>query len=207
MAHHMYFDDNTMIKSDPFTFTFEYGRILYTFYSDHGVFSKDHVDEGTKYLVEGFKVSGLKPKRVLDFGCGLGVVSIILNRGFEIEQVEGIDVNPRAVQLAVKNGSINGCNVNFHLSDGFTMVNGSYDLIISNPPIRVGKTKLYHWYQQARSYLNDHGSLMLVVRKQQGADTTINALRQWYDQVKPIYKKKGFVVIQASWYGRTSETE
>ena len=207
MERHMYFDDNTMIDSDPFTFEFNYGDTMYTFWSDHGVFSKAHVDEGTKYLLDGLKGSGLKPKSVLDFGCGLGVIAIILRRGFGIEHVEGIEVNPRALQLAKKNGVVNGATVNFHLSDGFTMVNGKYDLIISNPPIRVGKRKLYQWYQQAKTYLTDHGSLLLVVRKQQGADSTIKALKQWYERVESIYKKKGFVIIQASLDGKTNPME
>lgn len=194
---HMYFDDNTMVKSDPFTFEFSYGDTIYTFWSDHGVFSKNHVDEGTRYLLDGLKLSNLHPKSMLDFGCGLGVVSIIGNRSFGIDHVEGIEVNPRALELAKKNVRINNSNAELYLSDGFEQVKSSYDLIISNPPIRVGKTKLYMWYQQAKDYLNPKGSLLLVVRKKQGAQSTIEALKQWYSLVETIYSKKGFVIIHA----------
>ena len=194
---HMYFDDNTMVKSEPFTFEFNYGDTTYTFCSDHGVFSKDHVDDGTIYLLDGLKKSGYHPKSMLDFGCGLGVVSIIANRGFGFDHVEGIEVNPRALELAKKNVMINQSNADLYLSDGFEMVRSSYDLIISNPPIRVGKTKLYQWYDQARYYLNPNGSLLLVVRKKQGADSTIKALKQWYSMVETIHKKKGFIIIHA----------
>lgn len=197
MAQHMYFDDNTSVKSEPFQFEFEYLDHGYTFNSDHGVFSKDHVDEGTKVLLDGLTMMDIDPTTVLDFGCGLGVISIIMDIGLGYKHVEGIEVNPRALALAQANVILNHSNAMLYQSDGFTNVKGCYDLIISNPPIRVGKPTLYQWYQQAYDHLNDNGHLVLVIRKQQGALSTMDALKQWYPLVETIHRKKGFLVIHA----------
>lgn len=194
MNQHMYFDDNSSLPSQPFTFETQMFDQTFTFKSDNGVFSKDEFDFGSQQLLIGLSKCN-HIHSLLDFGSGLGIVGIIANKALGIETVHGVEVNPRALDLSNENATINNSNATFSLSDGFTNVTGKYDCIISNPPIRVGKEKLYAWYQQAKDYLNDNGMLLLVVRVQQGAKSTMSYCETLYSKVEVLHKKKGFVVF------------
>ena len=70
----------------------------------------------------------------------------------------------------------------------------TYDYIITNPPIRVGKKILYEILFGAKEYLNDGGHLILVIHKDQGAKSLAKDLEKSY-QVKILQKNKGFYVI------------
>lgn len=194
MNQHMYFDDNSSLPSQPFTFDSEIFGTTFTFKSDNGVFSKDEFDFGSQQLLIGLSKCN-HIHSLLDFGSGLGIVGIVANKVLGIEMVEGVEVNPRALALSNENAAINHSNATFILSDGFINVTHTYDCIISNPPIRVGKEKLYSWYKQAKDYLTDNGFLLLVVRVQQGAKSTIAYCESLYSKVEIVHKKKGFVVF------------
>ena len=194
MNQHMYFDDNSSLPSKPFAFTTEMFNQTFTFKSDSGVFSKDEFDFGSQQLLIGL-CTCQNIHSLLDFGSGLGIVGIIANKALHIGHVDGVEINPRALALANENAKTNQSDAHFVLSDGFEKVNQKYDCIISNPPIRVGKEKLYAWYRQALNYLNDNGILLLVVRVQQGAKSTINYCETLYSKVEILHKKKGFVVF------------
>ena len=72
-----------------------------------------------------------------------------------------------------------------------------YDYIISNPPIRVGKEKLYEIIMNAKKYLKENGELWIVVRKQQGAESLVRNMKKEYDKVEIVEKKKGYYIIMA----------
>ena len=70
---------------------------------DNGVFSKEHVDIATNFmlntLIESEEITG----EVLDLGCGYGVVGITLSEFFEGIKITMLDINERALGLAKKN--------------------------------------------------------------------------------------------------------
>jgi release factor glutamine methyltransferase len=71
--------------------------------------------------------------RALEIGVGTGVIA--LNVAHHFQEVEGVDIDPRAVTLAAQNAEKNlVTNVYFHCSDLFQSVTGTYDVIIFNPP-------------------------------------------------------------------------
>ena len=76
-------------------------------------------------------------------------------------------------------------------------INKKYDYILSNPPIRVGKEKLYEIIMQAKNYLNNKGELWLVVRRDKGADSMVRDMKKNYSQVEIVERKKGFFIIKA----------
>lgn len=79
------------------------------------------------------------PGRALDMGTGTGYIGIYLAlHGWE---VDATDVSPRAVELARRNAAANGAAVRVYQSDLFDRVEGTFDLILFNPPMRPDETE------------------------------------------------------------------
>ena len=130
-----------------------------TLITDNGVFSKKGLDFGTRSLLETIdNVSG----QVLDFGCGYGPIGIYLKKTYNVE-VDAVDINERAMNLAKKNAELNKTNINIFESNIYENVNKKYDYIVTNPPIRVGKKILYQILFEAKEHLNVNGELWLVI--------------------------------------------
>ena len=163
----------------------------FSFITDNDVFSKKGLDFGTRTLLESIDIDKINGK-VLDFGCGYGPIGIFL--AYYGKDVDMLDINNRAIELAKRNAKINNVKANIFASDLFDNVADKYDYIISNPPIRVGKEILYKILFGAKKYLNQNGHLIFVVHKDQGAKTLAKNLEEKY-KVTIINKNKGFFVI------------
>ena len=164
-----------------------------TLITDNGVFSKKGLDFGTRSLLETIdNVSG----QVLDFGCGYGPIGIYLKKTYDVE-VDAVDVNERALNLAKKNAELNKTNINIFESNIYENVNKKYDYIITNPPIRVGKKILHEILFKAKEHLNINGELWLVIHKDQGAKTLAKELEKEY-KIEIKNKNKGFYIICAT---------
>ena len=190
MSEH-YYTSAPESESKPFEFEAECLGQKLVFACDRGVFSKGEIDEGTRILLEA--LPPLKG-RVLDLGCGWGPLGITLGKLYPEISVLMSDVNQRAVDLAKTNIKKNGLqNAEAVVSDGFDMLEGAFDYIITNPPIRAGKQTIYRLFVDAIKHLNPGGSLFIVIRRQQGAESALKHLGEcaWV-----IEKKKGFWVIE-----------
>lgn len=165
-----------------------------TFITDNGVFSKHGLDFGTRSLLENLPIQVLKGD-ILDFGCGYGPIGIYLKKNVSAN-IDMLDVNERALNLARKNAEINNVSVNIFQSDLYTNVTKKYDYIVTNPPIRVGKKTLYKILFEAEKHLKTDGKLIFVINKNQGAKTTARDLSEIYE-VTIIAKNKGFYIISA----------
>ena len=71
--------------------------------------------------------------KVLEIGCGSGIISIMLNK-IKNCKVDSCDISIEALKIAKLNSKNLQTNVNFFYSDLFKNVNSKYDLIVSNPP-------------------------------------------------------------------------
>lgn len=167
--------------------------LKFSFFTDNGVFSKKGLDFGTRSLLESLPddISG----DVLDFGCGYGPIGIYLKKRYNCN-VDMIDINDRSLDLARKNAIKNNVSVNIFKSDIYENITKKYDYIITNPPIRVGKTILYKIVFDAKKYLNDGGKLYLVISKDQGAKSLMRDLEKEY-KVQLVNKISGFFIIMA----------
>ena len=131
-------------------------------------------------------------------GCGYGVFGIILNK-VTGASVDMVDVNRRAIHLANRNISENGCsNINVFESNAYEKINSKYSSIVTNPPIRAGKSVVYDIVMNAKDHLDDDGSLFLVIRKEQGAKSLLVDLKKVYSKVDILEKRKGFYIIRCS---------
>ncbi len=165
-----------------------------TFTTDAGVFSRDGLDRGTEVLLDALPaLSG----RVLDLGCGWGAVGVALGRKYPDLELVMTDINARAVDLARRNLAQNGVRAQVLQGDGFDPVEGEFDAIVTNPPIRAGKAVIYSLFERARAYLKPGGALYLVIRKQQGAPSALKFLKEHYGEAEIIDRGSGFHVIRA----------
>ena len=161
-----------MVKTESFVLNKKF-----IFYTDNGVFSKDGLDFGSRLLLESIPLEEVGGK-VLDMGCGYGVIGIVINKLTDAD-VEMVDVNLRAIHLAEINIKENHCkNIHVYESDVYKNVNSKYTSIITNPPIRAGKKVVYDIVMNASDYLQDNGKLFIVIRKEQGAKSLIRDLQE-----------------------------
>lgn len=194
MAH--YFTNEENLKSEIEKVIAEINGIPFYFYTDNGVFSKGELDFGTELLLKNFKYDNPNNKTLLDIGCGCGPIGIYASHlGFTVDMS---DVNKRAIHLSKMSLKEQGLNANVFESDAYKNITNKYDYIVSNPPIRVGKEKLYEIVMNSKEHLKDGGSLWIVVRKQQGAESMVRDMKNAYKTVEVIAKKKGFFIIKAS---------
>lgn len=172
----------------------------FCFCTDSGVFSGADIDRGTALLVgivldEEPDAAG----RLLDLGSGYGVVSVILHKLRPDLDIVASDVNRRALELVSNNLNLNNLSdVEIIESDGFTEIDGSFDYILLNPPIRAGKETVYRLYQESCAALKPTGKFYLVVRKKQGAPSTLTELESYWDGVEVLKKKAGYWIIRCT---------
>ena len=165
------------------------------FITDTGVFSKNRIDFGSDVLIRSLPdIAG----QVLDLGCGYGPIGISIAKLNPTATVTMVDINKRAVELAnqniVKNG-INNAKV-IH-SDGFAAIsNCSYNVIVTNPPIRAGKKIIYDLFEKSFEHLSEGGAFYVVIQKKQGAKSAMSKLQSIYGNCKAIEKKGGYWVLE-----------
>ena len=188
-----YFDNKPKSISKENLIRCEINGNIYNFYTDNDVFSKKYLDFGTRTLLEAIDISEIKCD-VLDFGCGYGPIGIIIKSKCDCN-VDMVDINSRAINLAVKNAKLNRVDVNIFESDIYSNVDKKYNYIITNPPVRVGKKILYEILFGAKDYLKEDGSLYLVINKDQGAKSLKKDLEECY-KVTTLKKNKGFYVFK-----------
>lgn len=169
------------------------GRVL-AFDTDAGVFSKQHVDPGSELLCSALP-DGLSGD-VLDMGCGWGAMTVLTLARFPKVNVTMADVNERALALAVSNVEKNHMQAKAVLSDGFEKIEGMFDAVITNPPIRAGKAVIYKMFEDAKAHLRPGGMLVLVIRKQQGAPSALKFLKTLYQKAEVIARDGGYWVIR-----------
>lgn len=187
-----YFTNDETLKSEVKKIYVMINNLPFSFYTDNGVFSKKGLDFGTRTLLENLpQLNG----NVLDVGCGYGPIGIYISKKNNL-LVDMIDINRRSLDLAVKNSKLNDVKTNVFESDLYDNIIKKYDFIITNPPIRIGKQKLYKLLFEAKNHLNKNGELWLVVNKNQGAKSLVEDLKKEYETTI-ICKNKGFFIIKA----------
>lgn len=189
-----YFTNDENLRSEYRNVVYNYENYSFNFTSDLGVFSKDRVDYASKLLIESYFECGQKNKKILDVGCGYGLIGITTSIIME-SNVDMIDVNKRAIHLSNINIKNIKANAKAFESNIYENVNDNYDVIITNPPIRAGKDVYMTILTDAYKHLNSKGELWFVINKDQGAKSTLKVMKNVYDEVNVIKKSKGFFVI------------
>jgi 16S rRNA (guanine1207-N2)-methyltransferase len=172
--------------------------VLFRFKTDNGVFSKKEVDFGSRLLIEAFVLPNVEGP-VLDVGCGYGPIGLSIAKNYPERIVHMIDVNERAIELAMANARQNAVdNVEIYESD--TLINvkqSNFAAILTNPPIRAGKKTVHDIFEQSFEHLVSQGELWVVIQKKQGAPSAIEKLKELFTTVDTIEKSRGYFIIKA----------
>ncbi|AEF25238.1 methyltransferase [Streptococcus parauberis KCTC 11537] len=102
--------------------------------------------------------------KVLDLGCGYGPLGISLAKVQKVDATM-VDINNRAIDLSQKNAERNGVTATIKQSNIYGNVQGTFDHIISNPPIRAGKQVVHEIIEKSINFLNNGGDLTIVIQK------------------------------------------
>lgn len=165
-----------------------------TFLTDAGVFSKRMVDYGSQVLLN---TLDLEPdKTLLDVGCGYGPLGLTLGKVFGV-QATLIDINSRALDLARVNAEKNQVNARIFQSNVYEDVEGNFDYIVSNPPIRAGKSVVHEIIKGAFCHLEDQGSLTIVIQKKQGAPSAKAKMEEVFGNCQILKKDKGYYILES----------
>ncbi|GAA4471703.1 methyltransferase [Enteractinococcus fodinae] len=136
------------------------------------IFSPDGLDRGTKVL---FDVVPHPPStgEFLDLGSGWGPIALTLGLLSPEARVTAVEVNERAAELTQANAARLGLhNIDVQHPEAIAADKG-FDLIWSNPPIRIGKAALHELLSRWLPTLNPGGQAWLVVAKKLGADSLL----------------------------------
>lgn len=119
-----------------------------------GVFSSGELDNGTRLLLENLpnNISG----KVLDFGCGAGIIGCFVKKTSPNTEVEMLDVNALAIASANKTLQLNNLSAKVYPSDGLSKVNSKYNAVLSNPPFHQGIKTNYQATEQFLKNIKKH---------------------------------------------------
>lgn len=129
--------------------------------------------ETTRLCLEYLDGMNLRGRSVMDFGCGSGILGIAAGK-LGAREVTGVDIDPRAVETANRNGRINRIEEIFRALPAERFVRRrtvSADVVIAN--ILAGT--LVDLSEQISSLVNDQGTLMLSGILNSQTDTVLAA--------------------------------
>lgn len=194
MTEHYYTKEQ---KSEfrPVRLTVRFAGQVFELYTAGGVFSPKKLDNGTRLLIE--KAVVKEGWKVLDFGCGYGVLGIALKKAHPSIELVMSDVNSRAVKLAGMNLKLHGIDAEVFQSDVFSnksLAGMKFDTIMLNPPQTAGKKVCFRMIEEAASHLKKAGLLQLVARHQKGGKHLSKKMEEVFGNVSETAKGSGYRV-------------
>ena len=161
-----------------------------------GVFAKGRLDIGTSVLLREC-APPVGARRVLDLGCGYGVIGLAVAVAVPEAHVTAVDVNERALLLARENAEALGVSDRYdaRLPDDVDE-EATFDEIWSNPPIRVGKEALHELLLTWLPRLTPEGVARMVVGKNLGADSLTDWMTGQGFPTRKVASAKGFRVLE-----------
>jgi len=193
-----YFTENPTVDHDEHHVNYHLNGINLNLTTDAGVFSKNRVDYGSGVLIEQMLEQDLPGGNILDVGCGYGPIGLFAAKKWPDRQVDMVDVNERAMDLARRNAAANGAgNVNIFASDRYQEVSGQYAMIVTNPPIRAGKAIWSSILSEAKDHLTDGGILLVVIQKKQGAPSAKKLMAASLGNCEILTRDKGYYILKS----------
>lgn len=195
--NHYYSRNQDNLKSKETEYKLTFLDKNFRFITDSGVFSKNYIDYGSFVMLKKFKPNDIESP-ILDMGCGYGPIGIVVAKIYQ-KKVIMADINERAVMLANKNIEINDVKkyASAYQSDLFSNIpDDKYSSIISNPPIRAGKSVCQAIYKGSYERLDIGGELWIVIQKKQGAPSTGDFLKTLFGNCETLERDKGYFIYK-----------
>jgi 16S rRNA (guanine1207-N2)-methyltransferase len=169
-----------------------------------GIFSYEHLDPGSALLLAHSPrfLAGLPADaRIVDAGCGYGILGMAVARQMPAAQVSLVDIDLAAILCTRLNLHLNAIvNAEAFPSDLLdACANQRYHLILSNPPFHAGKQVRYDMSQaliaQAQALLCPGGALVLVANRFIRYEKIMNT---YFDHVETLAETGQFHLLRAS---------
>ncbi|WP_305856363.1 methyltransferase [Balneatrix alpica] len=161
-----------------------------------GVFSEQSLDKGSQLLLDHLFLP--QQGRVLDFGCGAGVLGAYLKTKCPSAEVVMLDVSALALEASKRTLAANQLDATVLASDAWSGVEGRFDFILSNPPFHTGIHTDYApalaLISQAKAHLNPGGVLQLVANSHL---PYLEWLRQHFSKVQVDAETSQFRIYRA----------
>ncbi|MFP4056707.1 MAG: class I SAM-dependent methyltransferase [Candidatus Brocadiia bacterium] len=176
------------------TFTVREGERVLRFVSRPGVFCHGKLDDGTRALLATVEMG--QAQRVLDLGCGVGVLGAVAAIRCPQARVTLVDSSARAIHCAQRSLAALG------LADRCTTVltahaardlEPGFDLVLSNPPYYGNYRISERFLDAAARVLVPGGSLALVTK---GVEWHRQAMEQRFEAVE-VQERGGYAVLTA----------
>lgn len=196
----MYFATNPTTDHDEHTIHYQINETTLHFKTDAGVFSKMRVDYGSGVLIKNMAQLIFPPRNILDVGTGYGPLGLFAAQFWPEQTVEMVDVNERGLNLARQNAEMNNIkNVKIYQSDVYDQIasDKKFGLIVTNPPIRAGKTVVSNILAGAKNHLVQNGQLLVVIQKKQGEPSARKLLKDTFGNCTILARDKGYYILQA----------
>jgi len=168
----------------------------FAFTTARGVFSAARLDKATAVLLQASQPP-TRSRTVLDLGCGWGPIACAIAATCPGVVVHAVDTNSRALELTRVNAKRLGVLDRVHaMTPDQSPPHMSYDMIWSNPPVRVGKAELHELLLRWLPRLAAGGTARLVMGKNLGSDS----LQRWLVEngwpTERLTSVQGFRVLQ-----------
>ncbi|MGI9608153.1 MAG: class I SAM-dependent methyltransferase [Acidimicrobiales bacterium] len=191
-----YFTASPDVASAPQTVELVLPDLFLTLTTDRGVFSGSRIDAGTRFLLRDHPSIGTDVANILDLGCGYGPIALASARRAPQARIWGVDVNDRAIDLARANAaSASVENVWFGRPEEVP-ADLRFDLLLSNPPIRIGKTALHELLTTWLDRLAPSGRACMVVQKHLGSDSLAAWLTAHGWETRRLASRAGYRLLE-----------
>ena len=177
---------------DPLTFTSFPGCFCHRRHDEGGLALAEVV---SKDLSSSIQHSSLNPPRLLDMGCGCGLVGLLIARAVKGVSLVGVDSHSRAIEAANLNAQALGVEAEMILSDNGTpaRMDGTFDVFVGNPPYYSDYRIAEVFLDTAKRALKPGGVCYTVCKNAAGLEPV---QRQYFPDVE-IIKRRGYAVLKS----------
>jgi len=157
------------------------------------LFSPNQVDKGTLAMLD--QIDFTPDDKILDLGCGYGVVGITAAKHTTPGNVFMSDVDKTSLKYAAKNAILNGIqNINIIQSDAYENINETgFTIIASNPPYHADFSVPKLFIEKGFNRLALGGKFYMVTKRK---DWYKNKFIAIFGGVR-IHKSEGYFVFEA----------
>lgn len=193
-----YFDQTPQVASKPSTVEINLADLSLTLKADRGVFSAERLDPGTKLLLNEVPPPP-NDALVLDLGCGWGAIACVTALRNKSARIWAVDSNARARQLTEVNAATVGVADRVSVAAPQEVPEDvSFDRILSNPPIRIGKAALHQLLERWLSRLKPECQAYLVVQKHLGSDSLTRWLIEQRFSTIRLVSRSGYRILKVN---------
>ena len=168
-----------------------------------GCFCHRRQDEGglalaevvSKDLSSSIQHSSLNPRRLLDMGCGCGLVGLLIAKAVKGVQLVGVDSHSRAIEAANLNAQALGVGAEMILADSGTpaRMDGTFDVFVGNPPYYSDYRIADVFLETAKRALKPGGVCYTVCKNAAGLEPV---QKRYFPEVE-IIRRRGYAVLKS----------